>query len=162
MDYVSTQTIQSSFSEDISFVLNKMSEGRRISLRLKLAGMTNRLRELMEQANQAVGTENVAQASMLFDQVKEVVDDQITPEWVRWGLVSIHGLRIDGEAATVESMIAKGPRSLYNEIVLAIKAEAGITEEERGESEPPSTSAAPVDGGNSTSSAVDAGSKAST
>jgi hypothetical protein len=47
-----------------------------------------------------------------------------------WGLRKIEGLTVDGEPATVESAIARGPESLCREMVAAIKAECGLTAEE--------------------------------
>ena len=38
---------------------------------------------------------------------------------------------IDGQAATAEMLVEKGPESLSNEIVGAIQAELSLSEEER-------------------------------
>jgi hypothetical protein len=56
---------------------------------------------------------------------------EIDEMYLRWGLASIELLSTDGEPSTVESLIEKGPESLAREIVRAIKAECGLSNEER-------------------------------
>jgi hypothetical protein len=48
-----------------------------------------------------------------------------------WGVDRLEGLRIDGEPATVEMLIDKGPDELSDEIVDAVRRELGLSEEER-------------------------------
>ena len=43
----------------------------------------------------------------------------------------LEGLRIDGEAATVESLIESGPENLAREIAEAIAEESSLNEDER-------------------------------
>jgi hypothetical protein len=50
---------------------------------------------------------------------------------LEWGLEGVEGLEIDGKAATVEDLIAKGPETLTQEIVRAIRSECGLSEAER-------------------------------
>ena len=51
--------------------------------------------------------------------------------YLSWGLVSVEGLKIDGEAATVAHLIEKGPEELTREIVSTIKGQCGLSEAER-------------------------------
>lgn len=51
--------------------------------------------------------------------------------YLEWGLVAIEGLIIDGENASVERLVEKGPESLCAEIVSSIRAELELSEEER-------------------------------
>jgi hypothetical protein len=50
---------------------------------------------------------------------------------IRTALLQIKGLNIDGEPATVESMIEGGPESLAREIAEAIVEESSLNEDER-------------------------------
>jgi hypothetical protein len=50
---------------------------------------------------------------------------------VRWGLLSVDGLLIDGEAATPEALIQNGPEGLCREIAGRIREECGLSEAER-------------------------------
>jgi hypothetical protein len=50
---------------------------------------------------------------------------------VRWGLLSIEGLRIDGDPATVETLIERGPESITREVAGRIRCECGLSEDER-------------------------------
>lgn len=51
--------------------------------------------------------------------------------YVEWGLHEIQGLTIDGEAATVESIIDRGPEVLTDEIVATVRSELELSGEER-------------------------------
>jgi len=86
----------------------------------------------------------------------------IKPATIRAGLLKIEGLEIDGLAATTESLIESGPSGLIDEIWSAINNEAGLTEEQRKNSQSPSISAAPEAGQESTTNAATAGTSATT
>jgi hypothetical protein len=56
---------------------------------------------------------------------------EIEKMYLRWGLARIDGLTIDGEPATTESLIERGPEDLAKEIVAVVKSQCGLSEEER-------------------------------
>jgi hypothetical protein len=56
---------------------------------------------------------------------------EIDATYMRWGLVEVTGLDIDGEAATAELLIEKGPDELAKEIVAAIRSQSGLNDAER-------------------------------
>jgi len=51
--------------------------------------------------------------------------------YLEWGLEEIEGLTIDGEQATPQALIEKGPMDLAREILGRIKRECGLSEGER-------------------------------
>jgi len=51
--------------------------------------------------------------------------------YVSWGLQDLIGLEVDGVAATPELLASRGPEDLFREAVSLIKAECGLSEEER-------------------------------
>jgi hypothetical protein len=51
--------------------------------------------------------------------------------YLEWGVGRLEGLRIDGHAATVGMLIDKGPEQLSDEMVDIIRAQLGLSEEER-------------------------------
>lgn len=161
MNFQSRQAFESKIPgfEGVVFTLNRMTEGRRIKLRLALADTTARLREALVEIRRLKEQETPEpkRAAELLDTVAAIVEDEVTPTWVRWGLHAIDGLEIDGQPATVESLIESGPTDLYAEIAAAVRREAGLSEEQQGESEPPSISGAPVVGGTSDTTAENAG-----
>ena len=55
---------------------------------------------------------------------------EIDAMYLRWGLREVSGLFIDGEAATHESLLERGPESLVREILASIKAECGLNQDE--------------------------------
>ena len=60
-----------------------------------------------------------------------VLAGEIDQAYLEWGLEALEGLTIDGEAATPETLISKGPVDLAGEILARIKAACGLSEEER-------------------------------
>jgi hypothetical protein len=51
--------------------------------------------------------------------------------YIEWGLAVIEGLVIDGEKASLDLLIEKGPELLCDEIVAAIREELELSSEER-------------------------------
>lgn len=98
---------------------------RRISFALR-GDLARRVRELSGRAEFYAAGGSVKErieASLLANEI-----DQL---YLRWGLIGLRGLTIDGEEATVETLIAKGPEDLALEIAGAVKRQIGLTEEER-------------------------------
>jgi hypothetical protein len=119
MQYESTLTLQSGMLEGVSFTILRMSFGRRMDL-------MRRVRDLSAQFEyeQAGGrTEDKIRASVLRAEIDEL--------YLRWGLSSLRGLRIDGRDADIESLLSCGPEVLCQEIVAAIKRECALTPEDR-------------------------------
>src|SRR5579864_1608797 len=60
-----------------------------------------------------------------------VLAAEIDRVYLEWGLKEIQGLHIDGEPATPEGLIEKGPIKLAKEMLARIKSECGLGEEQR-------------------------------
>ena len=60
-----------------------------------------------------------------------VLAAEIDLVYLEWGLEEIAGLTIDGEPATPQALIEKGPMDLAREILVRIKRECGLSEDER-------------------------------
>lgn len=60
-----------------------------------------------------------------------VLSAEIDRAYLEWGLEAIEGLTIDGEPATPQLLIEKGPADLAGEILERIKAECGLSQDER-------------------------------
>jgi hypothetical protein len=60
-----------------------------------------------------------------------LITREIEQIYLEWGLKELAGLSIDGEPATVTSLVAAGPEELAAEIVEAIKSEIYMSEDER-------------------------------
>jgi len=56
---------------------------------------------------------------------------EIDAMYLHWGLVSVEGLIIDGQAANATQLLEKGPEDLAREVVSAIKEQCGLSEAER-------------------------------
>ena len=141
--------------EGVKFCLKKMTEGRRIKLRLALAAAQAELMDVLTEASNA--KDNEVKLAGLLNQVESIRGNTIDPLYVRWGVKSIEGLQIDGQDATVDLLIEEGPPELYQEILSRVKKEAGLSDEEKGESVPPTTSNAATDGRTETTTAGSVG-----
>lgn len=127
----------------VAFTIHQFTEGKRLKIRLAMAETNARIRDLMVaklDADTLPEAERPAVLAGVVADLQELIEDRINPAWVRNLLVGIHGLTIKGKPATPETLIESGPPALYREIVQAIRAAAGLSEQERGESKPLTTS----------------------
>jgi len=119
MEFESTVRKQSTRYPGVEFVIARMSLGRRIALgeRIREAGLKG---------------EFLAASDRAADQVEvAVLHRQIEKIYLEWGLLSVHGLRIDAQNASPQSLIERGPEDLTGEILTAIRAELQLSEAER-------------------------------
>lgn len=119
LKYESNVRLECASMPGVSYTIQRMSFARRSDLIGRIRDIASPLKYLEASTD---FHEQVA-ANLLAQQVEEL--------YLRWGLVRIHGLTIDGLPADVESLIASGPEALTKEIVAAIKLQCGLTEEER-------------------------------
>ncbi len=119
MSYQSTVTRESRAFAGVRYTVARMSLGRRIEL-------TKRIRELAGRAEYLAAGEDLrgkAEAAALGAEIDGL--------YLEWGLAGIEGLEIDGQAATAELLARAGPEELCREIIASIRAECGLSEEER-------------------------------
>lgn len=117
--YESTATFDAKSFPGVRFTVVRMSFGRRTEL-------FRRIREI-------AGKAPFLEASGDFGERLEasLLSQEIDNLYLRWGLVDLEGLVIDGETASTEVLLERGPEPLCAEIVAAIKNQCGLQEEER-------------------------------
>ena len=119
MTYDGTTRVESRVMPGVHFIVQKMSFGRRIEL-------TRRIRDLAERVEFLSAGESPKEkldASLLAAEIDRT--------YALWGLAEVGGLELDGAPATPESLVSWGPEDLFREALAAVKAECGLTEEER-------------------------------
>lgn len=117
--YESMIEVASESFPGVSFTVLRMSFGRRMEL----------FRSIRTLAGQIAFLES---SSDFREQVEaNLLGQEIENLYLRWGLADVRGLAIDGEAASTESLIERGPEGLSREIVRAVRAQCGLTDEER-------------------------------
>ena len=119
MNYESTAQLDSTVTPGVRFVIRKISFGRRVEL-------IRRIRGLAEKAEFAAAGETPREkldAALLTSEIERT--------YVLWGLEAVSGLLLDGAQATAESLLSSGPEDLFHEVLDAIKAECGLSEDER-------------------------------
>jgi len=119
MDYVSEKTVESVAAPGVRFTIARMSFGRRVELTRKIWELAGKVEFL--QAGE--DPREKLEAALLASEVDRA--------YMSWGLLRIEGLQIDRQPATPELAVERGPRALCEEIVAAIKAECGLSEEQR-------------------------------
>ena len=119
MRYDSTERVPSKLQEGVVYEVARMSFGRRVELMRRIRELAPRI-----EFHQAGGTDRDGlEASVLAADVDRT--------YLVWGLKGIHGLLIDGEAATPESLCDTGPEELFFEAVDAVKELCQLNESAR-------------------------------
>jgi hypothetical protein len=103
----------------VVFVIPRMTFGRRLTLMRRVRDLASKL-EYFEAGRDA---KNNMEASLLAAEIDRL--------YLLWGLEEIRGLELDGETATPEMLVERGPEDLVYEALAAIKAAAGLSETER-------------------------------
>jgi len=117
--YESSIWFDSKTRPGVRFGIVRISFGRRIEL-------ARRIREIGRKA------EYLDAGSDIREKLEaKVMAAEIDRAYLEWGLIGVEGLEIDGAPATPASLIDLGPVELATEILARIKAECGLTEDER-------------------------------
>ena len=130
MQYESRVEIVSQRIPGVRYAVEKMSFGRRLELIRELKRLLGRLQFVL--ADATGNPEQQAEAALLAGEINRI--------YLRWGLRKLTGLQIDGEPVTQENLIEKGPEELVEEILQAIRREAGLSGAERKNCGSPSIS----------------------
>ncbi len=118
-EYSSTKWVTSATHPGVRFRLARLSRGRRIALARSVRALWQRL-------------EYHGAGESIDDRLSEaVLAAELDADYLKWGLVAVEGLVIDGCPASVQQLIETGPEALCREIVAAIRAELGLSEDER-------------------------------
>jgi hypothetical protein len=119
MNYLSTSRVDSALTPGVQFTIRKMSFAGRIEL-------TRRIRDL------AARVEFLAAGETAKEKLDSaLLSAEIDRMYVLWGLEQVSGLEVDGSPATPESLVSRGPEDVFREALAAVKAECGLSEEER-------------------------------
>jgi hypothetical protein len=118
-DWSSRTVAVSESSPGVEFVIARMTFGRRLELMRRVRELAARL-EFFEAGRDAG---NGMEASLLGCEIDRL--------YFLWGVEEIRGLELDGVPATAESLIERGPEELFVEALAAVKAECGLSENER-------------------------------
>jgi hypothetical protein len=118
LDHTSAAWHRSKAFPGVRYAIRRISLGQRIEL-------TRRARELAQR-------NDFLRAGEAVDQLEAALSDLLVRRmYLEWGLVSVEGLTVDGEAATGALIAEKGPEALTDEIIESLRSELGLTEDER-------------------------------
>lgn len=117
--WASREWVDSRVAPGVRFAVAKMSLARRAEISRRMRGL---LGELECRAAGEGMTDRLA-ATELEARIERV--------YVEWGLEELTGLEIDGEAATVEVVVERGPEGLCREMAAAVRRQCHLSGEER-------------------------------
>lgn len=117
-DYSSALWHESGVMPGVRYAIRRVSLSQRIELSKSVRELT--LRHEFLQAGDA--------SDQLAASIAELLARKL---YLEWGLAEIRNLTIDGQPATAELLAEKGPERLSDEIIAAIQAELGLSEQER-------------------------------
>ncbi len=119
LNYQSAEWVDSAVMPGVQYLV------RRVSLALR-AEITRRVRTLLaelEFREAGEGLEDRLSAAL--------VAAQVDLAYLNLGLERVQGLDIDGETATVQALVERGPEALSREIAQTIRDRCHLTEPER-------------------------------
>ena len=119
MSYDSVVVVESRVAEGVRFDIARISFGRRVELMRRVRELARKM-EFLEAGN-APGER--MDAALLQAEIDRL--------YLTWGLRGVSGLDLDGAPATPEALAESGPEGLFREALAAIRAETGLTEEQR-------------------------------
>lgn len=119
MTYESTFSVQSLAVPGVTLTVRRVSVARRLELLRRIRELTKRV-------------EFYQAGAQLDDQLEaSIASAEIESIYVVWGITSIEGLTIDGENATPDALVERGPESLVREAATKVRSQLGLSEEER-------------------------------
>jgi hypothetical protein len=97
---------------------------RQVSLALRI--------ELAKNVRELIAKNEFLKAGDAGEQLEASLADLLARRlYLEWGVARLENLRIDGEEATIELLINKGPEELSSEIFETIRRSIDLSEEER-------------------------------
>ena len=118
-EWSSSVWVDASCRAGVRYQIRRVTFGGRIDLARKIREVGRRA-EFLEAGT---GAHDKLEATVLGAEIDRA--------YLEWGLIGVQGLKIDGEAATAASLIDKGPVELATEILARVRAECGLTDDER-------------------------------
>ena len=118
-------------AEHASVVWYKSESAPGASFGVRRPSLAQRI-ELTERVRELSRKHEFLKAGDESDQLEAALSELLVRKlYLEWGLAALRGLKIDGQSATLETLIERGPEALTEEVVKAVLAEAGLTDEER-------------------------------
>jgi hypothetical protein len=118
-DYESVLTIESKAMPGVRFTVARMSFDRRVELMRRIRELAGRA-EFLRAGRE---TEDKMDAALVHAEIDRL--------FVAWGVRAVSGLMVDGRDASPETLYADAPEALFREALMAVREEAGLSEEQR-------------------------------
>ena len=117
--YESVTEVESRVIPGVRFTVARMSFERRVELMRRIRELGRRAAFL--EAGQS--PEDKMDAALLQAEIDRI--------YVEWGVTGVSGLVVDGRAAGPEALAESAPEDLFREALAAVRAETGLSEDQR-------------------------------
>lgn len=141
----------------VSFILRKMTEGRRLNLKKQLTEANSKLRTIIREQDTLFEKQRTAGADYpgivqdnmkimdLQGEYETIMMETVNPATFIWGCKQVEGLESEGKVLTIDDW-QDFPTVLYEEILTAVNSESQLKGAEIKNSELPITSGQQEDG----------------
>ena len=119
MIYESVAIVESQVAIGVKFTVAKMSFGRRMELMRQVRELARKM-EFLEAGTSPGERMDAALLRVEIDRL-----------YLKWGLLGISGLELDGVDATPESLAEAGPEELFREVLALVRSQTGLNPHER-------------------------------
>jgi hypothetical protein len=119
MSYESLRVVESRVRLGVRFRIARMSFGRRVELMTRIRELADR-REFLAAGEDLGGRMEAGLLQAAIDRL-----------YVEWGVRAVEGLVVDGIEADVGLLVEAGPEDLFREALALVRAETGLSEDER-------------------------------
>jgi hypothetical protein len=119
MIYESIAVVESQVASGVKFTVAKMSFGRRTELMRQVRELAKKM-EFLEAGKSPGQTMDAALLRVEIDRL-----------YVKWGLLAISGLELDGAEGTPGSLAEDGPEELFREALALVRSQTGLSQDER-------------------------------
>ena len=117
--FESVRVVESRVAPGVKYTIAAMTFARRVELMTRIRVLARRLEFL----NASEDAASKMDAGLLRAEVDRV--------YLAWGLKAVRGLVIDGRDADPDLLAESGPEELFREALAAVRAETGLSEDER-------------------------------
>lgn len=146
--YEATRRKESVECPGVTYVLRRMTEGRRMELRKQLGPTQAKIREVLREQGRILELptkdQDLDRLLELQDEYDEAMLTVVNPATIKWGVKQVEGLEVDGKTLGIDEW-EEWPSHLFNEILGAVQDESALNGAEIKNLQSPGTSGAQAD-----------------
>lgn len=128
MNLETSKLHESKVHPGVTFKVKQLNQLERAKRDAAVLDHQHRLSDLLSAHGK---TEDEQEKRRIAMDIESIVSVYLKPSIIRAGLLEVSGVTIDGQPATVDTLLAHAPDTLLEEIMEACAAGAGLTDEQQ-------------------------------